>query len=393
MRECPNCSGQAPDNKKYCPHCGERLIKKRRMSKKGRAAAAGLAAFVAAAAFFAMTLLTRAVGPTDRERFVDRHRLIFVEPVTRALRGDLPEMPDTPVTVQVTLRAQAPDSDIAALLKMASVTVKVTAGSGGAVANAAVRIMGSPLLSAEGTYLDGTLGVRFPQIDEGYYTARPEVLIPAVIGQTPDIPAPDGELLADIIERYAEAAFTAVTDESLTVEKGGEYEFKTLSGTVETDIYISRPEAPDIERALLNVAETMEGDDQLRELLGLYLDDPEGAVEAAAEHLRENAGRYGQIVEDAGFTWTLAADGVDIYAIGGQAMGIEAGFERSGQEGDDPRLYLIAPEGSVTASFSMPETPAQAPDTAPTELETQYEVRRKIWELQDKIFEGIKDVL
>ncbi len=267
-----------------------------------------------------------------------------------------------------------------------------------------VVVMGDRVIGGTAVFEDGVLGFQVPELDDTYYTVDLE----AALSQTeegqlymemmermgdaggPDLPT---EELASVLDRYIDVIADTATADNTTTEQA-DFSFDKLPGGENSgEVWTFTPTARDVEDFLDRLADELENDRDLPELvvdLAVQLSDMMGfaptdeekdelqeemarSLKSAAGELRQNAEETGRQVEESGFACTiysaetgawkleLSADAFRVCAEGG-----ERGFAFWADDGRSTPFEIVfqyeekdgAYAGSVTYSVDDGSTNA-----------------------------------
>lgn len=360
---CGRCGERLAAGTQFCPNCGAPVSAGKKKAPKGKKIAiisSAVAAVVAIAVLAAVLLpgLTR----SDAEDFIRYQRSMIAQPLTDALMSGM-ESAMSVLNSDLTVTVHTEDPDVGWLLDGASVVLKLKTEGGRFVANAVVNFMNAQLLTGALTLEDGVLGFYLPQARDVYYTMD----VSKFSGDTGwDGTLPTGidpSALSACIEKYTDILCSAVRDDDLTVEKKKTVDYIALDGDVTGTVYTFVPTARDIETTVLALADALEGDEDLAELLcglagasGREMTRLEAAsaLADAAGRLREAAQNAGEAVEQSGFEWVLVMEGRTVRQVRIRANGRDLGIETSGRrDGDGERFAVFSSEnGTVTTLLS-----------------------------------------
>lgn len=377
---CPNCGEKLPAGSAFCPNCGTAVgpespaaARKKAAGGKLKTRVIGVAAVVALVAVLAVSV--RAVSDlfsSPVKKFISYQQDLFVTGILSKLESGLDKAGSRSFSTDLTVTASVDDSSIDYYLSDSSINLGVDLKKNSLVASGEVVLMGSPVLSGTVTYDDGKFGFLLPQVDDTYYVMDLRQAIKNLTGEDIDFgdfeqPEISGKQWRSLAEAYLDIAYSTVTKDNLEVEKNKSVRLPGLGGGFTGTVYTFKPEAEDIENMIVRLADRLEGDKDLRELV-LRLIGPEGmiqlvnrdsfddldiadeldeALREAAEELRDEAGRIGRQVENSGFTWVLTVEGKNVRQIrisvqnGGSALVYEAN-EGAGSGRRNELLYVVS---------------------------------------------------
>ncbi len=327
-----------------------------------------LARAAACALTVAALLLTAGCGKKDDEAagLISRERVkAGLHKALEALdRTDdaAPEDSLVDMTVSLELADGSYDGvDLNDWLRDSSIGLRVDSREDRTALEGDVVVMGDRVIGGAVIYEDGVLGFQVPELDSTYYTVDLEALMRQSeegqlyldmmerMGDTggPDLPT---EELASVLDRYIDViADTATEDNTATQE--ADFSFEKLPGGENSgQVWTFTPTARDVENFLGRLADELENDRELSELvvdLAVQSSDRMGytptdeekdelrqemaqSLREGAGELRQNAEETGRQVEESGFVCTiysaengalkleLSADGARVCAEGGE---------------------------------------------------------------------------
>lgn len=347
----PNFVNPAPGPNPFDPAAPQQTAKPPK--KGGKPSAKVIAICGAAVAVAVVVLLAVLLWPKSAvAKFEDYQRDAIIEPVLDAAVGVVNNTRKAKLKTDLTITADVDDRSISRLLDDSSIVLKVDLNKAGAVINAAVNFMGSEILTGTLTYGDGKLGFQLPEADDTYYLIDVMELMADELDldsghELPDVTAKE---LKGIANKYIDEIFKTVNKDNLKVDKDGSVKYAVLRGRADCTVYTFKPSAGDVEDLLERIADRLEADKKLREVLvefsryaGEELSESEvqGMLEDAADTLRDNARDAGRTVKAAGFEWVLAMEGKAIRSLTVAADDEIYGFETDGtlKKGMDFAVY------------------------------------------------------
>lgn len=197
-----------------------------------------------------------------------------------------------------------------------------------------MQLMGSDILDAYAEYMDGVVGFALPAIDEHFYKGDYKTVIKNLTGEEVE-EAPDlkktkenQKTLEKLLKKYGALYATLITKDNLKVEKQ-EVSLDGLGQKFKGEVYTFTPKAEEVKAFLEKLADTVEKDKDLEELLeqgnyGSQINDAMGLgsslpakeqLQEFAQKIREAAEDSGQEIEDANFTWIIAVEGKKLRQI------------------------------------------------------------------------------
>ena len=369
---CPTCGERLSARSAFCPTCGTAVQRRatptsaRKPATSGGVkprvigiAAASVAAVVAIVVAVIMFLPGRSSAPA--QQFLSYQEELFMNDFLADLSSGLDRY-NSGFSSDITITASVDDSMINAFLADASINLGVDLKDNSLIASGDLVLFGSSIFGGTVTYDNGTVGFLLPQVDDSYYVMDLQQVIRNLSGENIDFGAlqmPDisGQKMRSLIEAYLDIMYSTVTENNVTVEKNKSVSLPGLGGSFTGTVYTFKPTAKDIENMIVKLANHLESDKDLRELImqlvgseamapfmGVYgsgysLEDEldEALLELAGE-MRSEAQQIGREVENSGFTWTLAVEGKNVRQIcistdaGANAFAYEAqGTEASGR--------------------------------------------------------------
>ena len=197
-----------------------------------------------------------------------------------------------------------------------------------------MQLMGSDILDAYAEYMDGVVGFALPAIDEHFYKGDYKTVIKNLTGEEVE-EAPNlkktkenQKTLEKLLKKYGALYATLITKDNLKVEKQ-EVSLDGLGQKFKGEVYTFTPKAEEVKAFLEKLADTVEKDKDLEELLeqgnyGSQINDAMGLgsslpakeqLQEFAQKIREAAEDSGQEIEDANFTWIIAVEGKKLRQI------------------------------------------------------------------------------
>ena len=410
---CPNCGERLPANSPFCPNCGASLLsppagqppygqqtygqppygqqtygqpsysqqpygqqpynqqpygqqpagQKKAGGSRLMPLIIGIAAAVAAVIALVVAAIKVVPGflSTPSKQFISYQEDLFLSGLLSGLEGGMDRFGSGSFSTDLTVTASVDNPDINYYLTNSSVRLGVDLGKDSAVFGGELVLMGSPVLNGSATYENGQFGILLPQADNTYYVMDLEKVVKNLTGEDIDLDGPgapeiSGKQWRALIEAYLDVVYAAVTDKNVTVEKGVSVSLPGLNDSFTGTVYTFRPAAEDIENMLLRLADRLENDGDLRDVIRLMIipaspfaaygyyggysleDELDEAILKFAGDLRSEAAQIGRSVEESGFAWTLAVEGDTVRQIsisvdnGGSAVVYEAkGAESSGR--------------------------------------------------------------
>jgi|GEM_PF-1966529 len=369
---CPACGAKVEPKVRYCDRCGERLqpgyafctncgnpvsggssgsgrkqktpgggFEERYGSSQRKGGAGkkrtGIIIGAAAAAvilIFVILLLTGVLlSPAARFKMVVKKSV--VEPATSAVDKVLSFRDNPGLSTDMTISASAPDSYSSEIYNDITVDLKVKAEKKNTLVNVDVNWLGSDVLSGAFTYDGDQFGFYLPDLDSGYYVVDIDQLFGnyeyaqyGLFEVGIDI---DSKLVDEVISRYADVVLSCVNAGNMTVSRNERIRLVSAGETVTgVTAYTFQPTGEDISEMLTKLADTIEKDKDLRELMvdtyGAYLladGDAENEADVRlqiedmivdfADQMRNMAEFYGYDDMPTDFSWTIYMKGTYLY--------------------------------------------------------------------------------
>ena len=364
---CPNCGERAPTGAAHCPNCGAALPVQAAPSKAKKPGVPrnriiGIAAAVAVVAVVAVG--ASALGglfKSPSDRFISYQQDLFVDQFLDQMEEGLDALGSGEFSSDLTITASVGNQEIQRYLNNSAVGLKVDLDRDSLLANGELVLMGSPVLSGSLTYEQGQVGFCLPEVDNTYYVADLSTVVQNFTGMQVDLsalalPEISGSEWRSLISSYLDLVYTVVTPDNVQEQKGANIPMSQVGGSVKGTLYTFRPQAADVEAMLLKLADRLEDDKDLRNLI-VKLVDPDALMAAfgpqifggydleteldaallsAAANLRANAAYIGQQVQGSGFTWTLGVEGDQVRLIRIETMMSQAAliYECQGKASD-----------------------------------------------------------
>lgn len=225
------------------------------------------------------------------------------------------------------------DADLNDYLKDSSLGLRVEVQEDRLGMDGDVTVMGQRFIGGTAIYDDGTLGFQVPELDSTYYTIDLKALLresyegrqyldmlERMENMGPvDFPA---ERVIAVTDRYIDLLADTTTKDNTVHEKRADFAFEKLTGASHTgQSWTFTPTAADMESLVNRLADELEGDEELRELMVEYMEWSMGvmgpamaeewgtpdalreewdqAFSEAAQSLRDSAAEAGAWAEEA----------------------------------------------------------------------------------------------
>ncbi len=361
---CPNCGERMEAGAAFCPNCGAMktdagwtgmpVPAEAVPAKKGNRRLIGILCGAGGAVLLAVLLIGLFMGPlaSPSKKFISGQKKML-KSVGSFLSMAAKEADSlTSFSTDMTLTADTDNWEAARYLDDSAVDLKVDMHKDRLLVNADLTLMGSQVLSGAVTYDKGVVGVCVPELDDTYYVADLAQLMDSLgvdtDTQSVEPPQVDEAKLKKLFSRYSGLILETVNDDNVTKEDGKSFRLDFLGKKVKGQVYIFEPSAEDVEELLLKLADALEDDQELRDVVSEFLagneelaaqltsgrvqdveDQWDTALLDTAENLRDSAKDIGKRVERAGFRWSLGFQGGKVVmnrielARAGNAVGYE----------------------------------------------------------------------
>ena len=376
---CPACGEKLPANSAFCPNCGAAV----RSAPAAKKPAAGgrlnpriigiAAAAVAVIALAAMAIkFIPGLFSSPARKFISYQEDLFMAEFLSGVESGVDRFGSGSFSTDLTVTASVDNPSIDYYLADSAINLGVDWKKNSMVASGELVLMGSSVFSGTATYDNGQFGFLLPQADNTYYVMDLEEVARNLFDADLDLdglgmPEISGRQWRSLAEAYLDIVYSTVNDGNVTVEKDRSVRLSGLGGSFTGTVYTFKPTAEDIEGMLLRLADRLEDDKDLRELIlqlsgaGAMIElldgydpyggyNPEDELDKAlldfASELRREAMWIGQDVEDSGFTWSLAVEGSNVRQIrvsaqnGSSALVYEA--EGAESDGRTELIYMIS---------------------------------------------------
>lgn len=352
---CINCGERLEPGSAFCINCGAPVhqapapaaepvqgAQKPPADPKARKRKRTIAAVAAAAVVVVVAgvLVIPALFSSPAKQFVSLQQELFLDRALTALEDGLDTFGTGQFSSDLTLTASTDNSAINEYLQDSSIGLKLDLDRNALQADAAITLMGSPILSGYLSYDQGRLGFYLPEIRDTYYTMDLSQTVRNLSGQQVDLsgltlPQLSGKEWRSLAQSYLDLVCAVVTEENVTVEKDVSISLPQLGETLTGTRYRFQPKAGDVENMLRTLARNLREDDTLRELI-LDAVNPDMLTQAfgsdifqgydletqldealleLADELEQYAADIGREVEESGFTWDLYLEGKEIRLI------------------------------------------------------------------------------
>ena len=223
------------------------------------------------------------------------------------------------VTLSVELNGRGELADIAQeLLGDSSIVMKMDSSAKRVLLNAALHLKGSNVLEGFFTMTPDEIGFSIPNADDTWYVMDLETLMDRYDIQTGDLeqnmtPKEAQANIKEIVDRYVAVLSSSIKKESVKREKR-DVKLSEVGKTVSCTVMTWTPTEDELVGLFDALAETLETDTQLAELLDVYAtqsgeyQDGTDMLEQFADTLRDEAEDTAAQIVDAEFTWIVALD-------------------------------------------------------------------------------------
>lgn len=366
---CPNCGTQVETGTVFCPNCGANVTTGApAAASKPKLAIPKLVGFavagVAAVAVLVLVInLLMGAFATPANKFVSLQEGLLKELVTDNLSaaGNTYNKTNS-FSTDLTLTASTKNTALRRLLEDSALTLKVDATDKTLMLNGGITFMGDELADATLTYEKDKLGICIPEADPNYYVIGTKAIYELMGIDEEDLktasslkkPTFPTDRLNKLIGAYWKILTTAVTEDNTTKSDKEQFKLTELDKKLDGELYVFKPGADDVEEMLLKLADRLEEDKELRNIVkdfvnenrdfmeaalegsGYDLDDLEAELDEAlvdlADELRDEAGNIGRAVKQAGFKWSVGVSEGKICLEKLEFNGVELVYESTGEE-------------------------------------------------------------
>ena len=262
----------------------------------------GIAAVAVVAAVVVLLFTGVFSGPVGKFRKL--HEATLIDPLVFAIESaedvssQIPEI-NTDVTATITTG----DPTVDAILGSAALDLKMESDEDSLLLNVGAAFGGTNILDAIVSLEDGKIGLELPQYGTNL-VLDPMMFLQNMSGTAAVVPSWTGnlssgvdfELVAKIFGRYAGLVLDVVDKDNLTVEKNVSYSSVPLGKVVNgATRYTLMPTNADLAELMVAIADAMQKDKDLVELLTPYIDpmtmgmDAQSTINMLAQQLRTSA--------------------------------------------------------------------------------------------------------
>ena len=289
---------------------------------------------------------------TPSEKFISYQENMFLTDLLSGFESGVNRLTSGAFSTDLTITASVDNELINAVLESSSIKLGVDLGQNSTVAGGELVLWGSSVLSATVTYENGKFGFLLPQADNIYYVMDLETVIKNLTGQDVDLdslrlPEISGKQWRALIEAYLDIVYATVTDDNIKVEKNERVSLPGLKDSFTGTVYTFKPKAKDIENMVIRLADRLEKDKDLREVVLTVLtayasaedlsgydveEELDELLRKAAGELRKMAPELGLAFKTLDFSWSLAVEGKDVRKISISFMEGAIVYEAKGAE-------------------------------------------------------------
>ena len=339
---CPNCGTRVEAGTVFCPNCGANVntgapaAASRPKFAIPKAAGFAVAAVAAVAVLALVINLLMGAFASPADKFVSLQEKLLKELVTDNLSAAGDKYNNTKnFSTDLTLSASAQNTVLRRLLEDSAVTLKLDLTDKTLLLNGGLTFMGEDLADATLTVEKDKLGICIPEADPNYYVIGTEALYELMGIDEDDLAAINSikkptyptDRVNKLIGAYWKVLTEAVTKENTEKSDRDQFKLEELGTKLDGELYVFEPQAEDVEEMLLKLADKLENDKELRNIVkdftkenrdymeallaetGYDPDDLEDELDEAlnelAEELRDEAEYMGKAVEQAKFKWTV----------------------------------------------------------------------------------------
>ncbi len=333
---CPNCGEQISNGTKTCPNCGAAIPQAGKSQKSGKPKKRGLiiaaVAAVAVCVGIGIGVISSMMSPPSK-KFINYHQNIVFSSALDKLEKNIDIYGKGEFSSDLTITGQTDSEIVNRFLNGSAIKLKLDAHEDEFIANGEVAVAGSPVLTASAYYDDGEVGFSVPELDSNSYVCDLEEMLEARGVQADfdgaELPKISGREVRGLAEAYLDILYTMVNDDNVTVEKSQPFTLG-VGGDYTGEIYTCRPTAEDVTATVEKLADHLDQDGALRELI-LDLakpalldeindtDDAESEInrdiDSLVEEMRSSADDIGNMVAESGLMWKLYVSGDEVHRI------------------------------------------------------------------------------
>lgn len=257
----------------------------------------------------------------------------------------------------VVITAQGGGETVAPYLEGSSIGIQMNMGKDSYLLGMDFTFKNTPIVSGILTYEDGVLGLCVPELADNWYTLDLEKYMETYGGgmSVPDMaqlmaPKYPTKAIRAAVDHYLGIFLSAAKDDNVTVETGT-YTLALSGEKREGEIYRFQPTAADLEEMFLALADALEHDTLIHDVIDQYPgaysyttyygEELDQEFAEMADTMRKEAAATAQEMVDAGFSWTVAVSrgklvqttistADDLVLIEGSEAGMAMRYEQSG---------------------------------------------------------------
>lgn len=364
MKYCTGCGAKLEDNSKFCTVCGTPVeagfdagpasytdeepiypVKKKKKFPLWLVIVLAAVVLVGAVGYFTVS---RGVFTSAPAQFVEKTDEVVapvVETVAKVITGDksLLEAKTSDINTDIIVSGSFPSTGLSAadeLLEGAAVTFQVNAQEGqDPLLGLKLSLGGSDVLSGFFKVGAESLGLCLPELDDQYYSIEyediPEILekygidseqlqlaagtAEGLAGSLVDM---DTEEVQAVLQKYVDIIYDAVNKDNTTRENGT-VKYDVLDGDIKCTIITFKPSEDDIEKAVTRFVETLQDDDDLRDIIKALLEkySPNDAKELMDEYdaevkdMDKNIDDWVEEISDLELVFTIGCKGDRVYSF------------------------------------------------------------------------------
>ena len=296
---------------------------KRASRQKGRGSklpliigAVALLAIVIALAVIFVPRLLGGKSSTDfvgaQVDFLEDRAALFTDSLTK-------ETLSSDITIRAEVDGRGETADLLNdVLDGTSVVAKLDSSKKTLLLNAALNLKGSNVLEGFFRMTPDEIGFSVPTVDDTYYIADLADLADTLgfeMGKTQNISSKEiRDDIDAIVDRYRKVLTKHISKDKLKTEKNRDVKLSEAGKTVKCTVMTWEPEEDDLIDLFDAIADSLEDDEHLADLLdslGLVNSGYDDALDMLADYadeLRDNAENIAEDIVDTGLVWTLALD-------------------------------------------------------------------------------------
>lgn len=335
-------------NTKYCTQCGEKLrdgdalcrncgapvpaqAPPRPGSRRRKTLIVTAAAAAAAVLALAGWLLVSRLTGSPVTKFLSLQAALFSDRVLEPLEALDEHLGPGKLDTDITVTGSVDNDALASCLDRSSLSLQADVQEDSALFGCEINLMGSTVLNGTVAYENSRLGIYLPELDQNYYIMDLAPAGPDAAGHSADqsgsaLPLLSLAQLRTALSPYWDAVTALVNERNITRKDAVTGSMGYLPFDRACSVYAFQPQEDALEQLALALAELLEQDGGLRDLLretlsaaivrlslrGTDSADAAGQAEEAltwlAGVLRDNAASIARELAAAGFTWSVAVE-------------------------------------------------------------------------------------